>query len=113
MYGVSFPDTKQMKTYLTNVAEAKKRDHRLVGAKQELFFFHDLSPGSCFFLPHGARVYNRLQEHIRQCCACDAIRPRSLARTPHYARSPLTDAPRAPPLPTPRAQTARAVSTRS
>ncbi len=65
VYGVSFPDPKQMKAYLTMVEEAKKRDHRLLGGKQELFFFHELSPGACFFLPHGARVYNRLQEHIR------------------------------------------------
>ena len=47
------------------VEEAKKRDHRLLGSKQELFFFHELSPGSCFFLPHGARLYNRLQDFIR------------------------------------------------
>ena len=40
--------------------EAKKRDHRNVGMQQELFFFHPLSPGSCFFLPHGARIYNAM-----------------------------------------------------
>lgn len=40
--------------------EAKKRDHRNVGTQQELFFFHPLSPGSCFFLPHGARIYNAM-----------------------------------------------------
>lgn len=49
------------------VEEAKKRDHRVLGAKQELFFFHELSPGSAFFLPHGARVYNRLQVRARAC----------------------------------------------
>lgn len=27
------------------IEEAKKRDHRLVGGQQELFFFHPLSPG--------------------------------------------------------------------
>lgn len=32
---------------------------------QELFFFHDLSPGSCFFLPRGAFIYNTLTEFIR------------------------------------------------
>ena len=32
---------------------------------QELFFFHELSPGSCFFLPRGAYVYNTLIEFIR------------------------------------------------
>jgi hypothetical protein len=33
---------------------------------QELFFFHQLSPGSCFFLPHGARVYNAMVEFMRE-----------------------------------------------
>lgn len=33
--------------------------------EQELFFFHDLSPGSCFFLPRGAFVYNTLVDFIR------------------------------------------------
>ncbi|KAG8001013.1 Threonine--tRNA ligase [Nibea albiflora] len=32
---------------------------------QELFFFHDLSPGSCFFMPRGAYIYNTLTEFIR------------------------------------------------
>lgn len=32
---------------------------------QELFFFHRLSPGSAFFLPAGARIYNRLVDFIR------------------------------------------------
>ncbi|XP_009469687.1 PREDICTED: threonine--tRNA ligase, mitochondrial, partial [Nipponia nippon] len=33
--------------------------------EQELFFFHKLSPGSCFFLPRGAHVYNTLVDFIR------------------------------------------------
>lgn len=45
--------------------QAKKRDHRLLGQQQELFFFHSLSPGSCFFLPLGARIYNNLVAFIR------------------------------------------------
>ena len=65
VYGVSFPDAKQMKAWRHMVEEAKKRDHRLLGTKQELFFFHELSPGSCFFLPHGARIYNKLCDFIR------------------------------------------------
>lgn len=32
---------------------------------QELFFFHDLSPGSCFFMPRGAYIYHTLTEFIR------------------------------------------------
>ena len=48
------------------LAEAAKRDHRKIGREQNLFFFHELSPGSCFFLPHGMRIYNTLQNFIRQ-----------------------------------------------
>lgn len=40
-------------------------DHRTVGTEQELFFFHELSPGSAFFLPAGARIYSALQAMIR------------------------------------------------
>ncbi|XP_024357785.1 threonine--tRNA ligase, mitochondrial 1 isoform X1 [Physcomitrium patens] len=65
VYGISYPDNKLLKEYLHNVEEAKKRDHRKLGQQQELFFFHELSPGSCFFLPHGARIYNKLQAFIR------------------------------------------------
>ncbi|XP_015418091.1 PREDICTED: threonine--tRNA ligase, cytoplasmic [Myotis davidii] len=32
---------------------------------QELYFFHELSPGSCFFLPKGAYIYNTLIEFLR------------------------------------------------
>lgn len=65
VYGVSFPDAARMKEHLQFLAEADKRDHRKVGRDQQLFFFHELSPGSCFFLPHGTRIYNRLVEYIR------------------------------------------------
>ncbi|KAJ3100474.1 threonyl-tRNA synthetase [Phlyctochytrium planicorne] len=62
IYGISFPDAKQMKEYKQFMEEAAKRDHRKIGTEQELFFFHELSPGSCFFLPHGTRIYNSLME---------------------------------------------------
>jgi len=65
LYGISFPDKKQMTEYKHFLAEAAKRDHRRIGREQELFMFHDLSPGSCFWLPHGARIYNTLQDFLK------------------------------------------------
>ncbi|KTW27960.1 threonine-tRNA ligase [Pneumocystis jirovecii RU7] len=65
IYGISFPESKQMLEYKNFLIEAEKRDHRKIGKEQELFFFHELSPGSCFFLPHGTRIYNRLLEFIK------------------------------------------------
>ncbi|KAJ3598600.1 hypothetical protein NHX12_002106 [Muraenolepis orangiensis] len=41
------------------------RDHRRIGKDQELFFFDDVSPGSCFFLPKGAHIYNTLTDFIK------------------------------------------------
>ncbi|NXD83473.1 SYTC2 ligase, partial [Halcyon senegalensis] len=66
IYGISFPDNKMMKEWEKIQEEAKNRDHRKIGKEQELFFFHDLSPGSCFFLPRGAFLYNTLMDFIRE-----------------------------------------------
>lgn len=65
VYGISFPDKKKLKEWETFQRQAEERDHRKVGAQQKLFMFHEWSPGSAFFLPHGARLYNRLQNYIR------------------------------------------------
>uniref|UniRef100_A0A8C1CHL2 threonine--tRNA ligase n=1 Tax=Cyprinus carpio carpio TaxID=630221 RepID=A0A8C1CHL2_CYPCA len=65
IYGISFPDPKMLKEWEKFQEEAKNRDHRKLGREQDLLFFHDLSPGSCFFLPKGAYIYNTLIEFIR------------------------------------------------
>ncbi|XP_035783758.1 threonine--tRNA ligase 1, cytoplasmic-like isoform X3 [Anopheles albimanus] len=65
VYGISFPDPKQLKEWERIQEEAAKRDHRKLGREQELFFFHELSPGSCFFQPKGAYIYNTLMNFIR------------------------------------------------
>ena len=65
IYGISFPDAKQMKEWKAFQEEAAKRDHRKIGREQELFFFHELSPGSCFFLPKGTHIYNTLIDFIK------------------------------------------------
>ena len=62
VYGITFPDKKQLAEHLERLAEAKKRDHRVVGTQMELFMFDKLSPGSCFFMPNGACIYNALVE---------------------------------------------------
>jgi len=37
-----------------------------LGKEQELYFFHELSPGACFFTPHGAHIYNTLVSFLRE-----------------------------------------------
>ncbi|XP_069041626.1 threonine--tRNA ligase 1, cytoplasmic-like [Lepisosteus oculatus] len=63
--GVSFPGEEQLKKWERDQEEARRRDHRRIGKDQELFFFHDVSPGSCFFLPKGAHIYNTLTDFIK------------------------------------------------
>jgi threonyl-tRNA synthetase len=65
IYGISFPSKAELEEYEHLLAEAEKRDHRRLGTQQQLFFFHPLSPGSAFFLPHGTRLYNKLVDFIR------------------------------------------------
>ena len=54
-----------MKAHEENMKRAALRDHRKKGIEQELFFFHQLSPGCAFFMPHGARLYNTLIDFIK------------------------------------------------
>jgi len=66
VYGITFPDKKELAEWKLLQEEAAKRDHRVIGVQQELLFFDELSPGSCFFLPHGCRIYNKLVDLIRR-----------------------------------------------
>lgn len=66
IYGISFPTDKELKDHLKLLEEAEKRDHRKIGKEQELFMFHEYSPGSPFFLPKGTIIYNELLKLLRQ-----------------------------------------------
>ena len=46
VYGISFPDPKQLKQWRVLQEEAARRDHRKLGRDQELFMFNPMSPGS-------------------------------------------------------------------
>ncbi len=65
LYGISFPDKKLMDSHLSMLEEAKKRDHRMIGQKLDLFSFDEISPGAPFFHPKGAIIYNELLAFIR------------------------------------------------
>lgn len=65
VYGIAFPEKKEMAEWKKRVEEAEKRNHRRIGQAQELFFMDPVTPGCVFMLPHGTRVYNRLQDFIR------------------------------------------------
>lgn len=66
VYATAFNDKKELDTYLHNLEEAKKRDHRKLGKELDLFHFHEYAPGSPFFTGKGAVIYNELQRYIRE-----------------------------------------------
>ncbi len=65
IYAISFPDKKLMKEYLFLLEEAKKRDHKVLGAKLDLFSVKEEGPGMPFIHPKGMVVWNRLIEFWR------------------------------------------------
>jgi threonyl-tRNA synthetase len=64
LYGISFPETKQLKTYLKLQEEAEKRDHRKLGQSLDLFSFHEEGPGFPFFHPKGMVIYRELEKFL-------------------------------------------------
>ena len=66
IYGTAWENKADLKAYLTQREEAAKRDHRKLGRELELFQMHPESPGSPFWLPKGALIYNILSEKIRK-----------------------------------------------
>ncbi len=65
IYGVAFATKAELDTYLERLEEARRRDHRKLGAELELFMFHEFAPGSPFYLPKGLRLYQRLVAYVK------------------------------------------------
>lgn len=65
VYGISFPNLELLRDWQNKQKEIKQRRHQDVGQAQELFFFSEFSPGCAFWLPHGARLYNKLCSWMR------------------------------------------------
>jgi len=66
IYGISFPEKKQLQKYLTLLEEAEKRDHRKLGKELDLFSLHEEGPGFIFFHPKGVTIINILKDFMRK-----------------------------------------------
>ena len=65
IYGTAWPNAEQLQAYLKRLEEAKLRDHRRLGQVLDLFSLHPIAPGSPFFHPRGAVIYNTLVQYMR------------------------------------------------
>lgn len=64
IYGISFPSSKELKVYLNNIEEAKKRDHRKIGKELDLFSINDdIGPGLVLWHPKGAMIRHILETY--------------------------------------------------
>lgn len=67
IYGVSFPKAKELTEYLALLEEAKKRDHRKLGAELELFMFSEkVGSGLPMWLPKGTQLRMRLENFLKE-----------------------------------------------
>lgn len=66
IYGTAFFDKKDLKKYLHFLEEARKRDHRKLGTRLDLFSFHEEAPGMAFFHPKGMVIWNALLDYWRE-----------------------------------------------
>lgn len=67
IYAITFPDRKLLKEHLTLLEEAKKRDHKILGPKLDLFSLKEEAPGMPFIHPKGMFIWNQLTSYIREC----------------------------------------------
>ena len=66
IYAVAFKDKDVLATYLHNMEEAKKRDHRKLGKELKLFTILPEGPGFPFMLPNGVVLKNNLIDFWRK-----------------------------------------------
>src|SRR6185369_15297427 len=67
VYGVTFPNQKELDEYLAMVEEAKKRDHRKLGKELGIFTFDDqVGPGLPLWMPNGGIVIEELEKLAKE-----------------------------------------------
>ena len=87
VYGISFPKQKELDEYLVMIEEARKRDHRKLGAELELFMFSErVGAGLPIWLPKGNQLRDRLMNFLRQE---QEKRGYQLVITPHIGKKDL------------------------
>ncbi len=87
IYGTAFLTPDELKARLTQLEEAKKRDHRKLGRELDLFSIsEEAGPGLIFWHPKGTRVRLAVEDFLRQELL---RRGYEMVMTPHVARNTL------------------------
>ena len=66
IYGTSFPKKSLLDEHIFLIEEARRRDHRKLGAELDLFSIREEGPGFPFFHPKGMVLRNELENFWRE-----------------------------------------------
>jgi len=89
VYGLLFNSKKELKQFLNQREEARKRDHRVLGEQLDLFTFSDLvGPGLPLWTPKGTALRNAIQNRLLRISQKYRMNPVSI---PHIAKEALYD----------------------
>ena len=87
IYGTAFLTPDELQAHLTQLEEARKRDHRKLGRELDLFSVsEEAGPGLIFWHPKGTRVRLVVEDFLRQVLL---DRGYEFVTTPHIARGAL------------------------
>jgi len=87
VYGTAFPTQKDLDTYINQIEEAKKRDHRVIGKQFGLFTISPLvGSGLILWMPKGALLRQELEQFMREELAKRQYQP---VYTPHIGKVDL------------------------
>ncbi|WP_288071485.1 threonine--tRNA ligase [Hydrotalea sp.] len=87
VYGITFPNQKELDEYLAMVEEAKKRDHRKLGKELSIFTMDDdVGPGLPLWMPNGTIIIEELEKLAKETEE-DAGYKRVV--TPHIAKESM------------------------
>jgi len=88
IYGISFPEKSMLEDYLRQLEEARRRDHRRLGAQLDLFSMpsETIGPGLVLWHPKGALVRKIIEDFLREIHLKNGYQ---LVYTPHIAHGTL------------------------
>lgn len=87
VYGITFPNQKELDEYLAMLEEAKKRDHRKLGKELSIFTMDDdVGPGLPLWMPNGTIIIEELEKLAKETEE-DAGYKRVV--TPHIAKESM------------------------
>ena len=87
IYGTVFSKKENLKKYLLNLEEAKKRDHRKLGKELSIFTFDDeVGAGLPLWLPNGTAMIEELEKLAKET---EKKSMYSQVRTPHLTKGSL------------------------